>query len=179
MASETMADRAYLGGAFKEKFEKVPFDRRSARVVQSPSKMNKFYVFLFLPFDTNEGLEDYTRRMGEIAWSYGLVIKYKHQIASSITVIITQPKGSYYRSEAVYLYDYSKDLNFIQKKTADNLIKKHSILREYTDYNDLSRGHESKLKIKWGRNHPCHCGSGEKYKKCCLDSGIKMNSRYT
>ena len=22
---------------------------------------------------------------------------------------------------------------------------------------------------KLGRNEPCHCGSGKKYKKCCLD----------
>lgn len=24
---------------------------------------------------------------------------------------------------------------------------------------------------KIGRNDPCPCGSGKKYKKCCLDSG--------
>jgi hypothetical protein len=23
--------------------------------------------------------------------------------------------------------------------------------------------------MKLGRNEPCHCGSGQKYKKCCLD----------
>ncbi|WP_438024874.1 SEC-C metal-binding domain-containing protein [Sorangium sp. So ce233] len=23
--------------------------------------------------------------------------------------------------------------------------------------------------MKLGRNDPCHCGSGQKYKKCCLD----------
>ena len=26
---------------------------------------------------------------------------------------------------------------------------------------------------KLGRNEPCHCGSGKKYKKCCLDKDIK------
>ncbi|NCN95851.1 MAG: hypothetical protein GW917_03965, partial [Bdellovibrionales bacterium] len=24
-------------------------------------------------------------------------------------------------------------------------------------------------KTKLGRNDSCHCGSGQKYKKCCLD----------
>jgi SEC-C motif len=24
-----------------------------------------------------------------------------------------------------------------------------------------------------GRNDPCHCGSGRKYKRCCLDSDAK------
>lgn len=28
-------------------------------------------------------------------------------------------------------------------------------------------------KEKLGRNEPCHCGSGIKYKKCCLDGDIK------
>ena len=28
-------------------------------------------------------------------------------------------------------------------------------------------------KRKLGRNESCHCGSGKKYKKCCLDEGIK------
>ena len=26
---------------------------------------------------------------------------------------------------------------------------------------------------KLGRNEPCHCGSGKKYKKCCLDEDIE------
>lgn len=30
---------------------------------------------------------------------------------------------------------------------------------------------------KLGRNDPCHCGSGKKYKKCCLDKDQKMNAR--
>src|SRR3989344_1476945 len=28
-------------------------------------------------------------------------------------------------------------------------------------------------KMKVGRNDPCHCGSGKKYKKCCLDKDTK------
>ena len=27
------------------------------------------------------------------------------------------------------------------------------------------------LKMKIGRNAPCPCGSGKKYKKCCLNKG--------
>lgn len=26
--------------------------------------------------------------------------------------------------------------------------------------------------MKIGRNDPCHCGSGKKYKKCCMDKPI-------
>jgi hypothetical protein len=34
--------------------------------------------------------------------------------------------------------------------------------------NSLNMNQESHKKIKIGRNQPCHCGSGKKYKKCCL-----------
>lgn len=29
------------------------------------------------------------------------------------------------------------------------------------------------MSIKLGRNESCHCGSGKKYKKCCLDNDLK------
>ena len=32
---------------------------------------------------------------------------------------------------------------------------------------------KSSKKIKIGRNAPCHCGSGMKYKKCCLNRDIE------
>lgn len=35
-----------------------------------------------------------------------------------------------------------------------------------------------RVKPKIGRNEPCPCGSGKKYKKCCIDAppveGVKM-----
>ncbi len=27
----------------------------------------------------------------------------------------------------------------------------------------------SRKRMKWGRNWPCLCGSGKKYKKCCIE----------
>ncbi len=30
--------------------------------------------------------------------------------------------------------------------------------------------------MKLGRNDPCHCGSGKKYKHCCLDGAAKQSS---
>lgn len=32
---------------------------------------------------------------------------------------------------------------------------------------------------KLGRNDPCHCGSGTKYKKCCLDKDLKETGQPT
>lgn len=36
------------------------------------------------------------------------------------------------------------------------------------NYVELSPVSDSKLDSKIGRNEPCPCGSGMKYKKCCL-----------
>jgi TolA-binding protein len=33
-----------------------------------------------------------------------------------------------------------------------------------------------RLKIKIGRNDPCHCGSGQKYKRCCLEKDQQAES---
>lgn len=35
------------------------------------------------------------------------------------------------------------------------------------DFSDLLEAGEAKFKTKIGRNDPCPCGSGKKYKKCC------------
>ena len=33
---------------------------------------------------------------------------------------------------------------------------------------DMQNKHKNKTNVKIGRNDPCSCGSGKKYKKCCL-----------
>ena len=37
-------------------------------------------------------------------------------------------------------------------------------------YKSLAEARSSPVKRKVGRNDPCICGSGKKYKKCCLGS---------
>ena len=34
----------------------------------------------------------------------------------------------------------------------------------------------AKIDARPGRNEPCHCGSGRKYKQCCLDKDEKAAS---
>ena len=48
--------------------------------------------------------------------------------------------------------------------------RQHEALKKFLktgNYNDLYAP-----AITIGRNDPCHCGSGRKYKKCCLNKGI-------
>jgi len=37
------------------------------------------------------------------------------------------------------------------------------------------RGYDEKRKL--GRNKPCWCGSGKKYKKCCLEKDLKERGK--
>lgn len=179
LASENNATRAYLAQAYLEKFDKVPIDRRSARVVQNFGNKSHFYIFLFLPFYNSELTVKYTERRGVIAWQYAIATKYRNPEAKLITVIVTQPRGSKFRNESIYLYNYSKELTFEEKKLAKRIIDEAAILREFTDYSNSSRNHEGILKKKWGRNDKCHCGSEKKYKKCCLEKDQLLNTRYT
>lgn len=179
LASEKNATRAYLAQAFLEKFDNVPLDRRSARVVQNFINQSHFYVFLFLPFMDFESTIEHTKRRGEIAWQYAIATKYRHSKVELITVIVTQPKGSKIRNEAIYLYNYSKKLTVEEEELAKRIIHEASILKEFTDYSKPSKDYDGVLKVKWGRNDICHCGSKRKYKKCCLNKDQLLNNRYT
>lgn len=179
LVSESNGSRAYLAQAYLEKFDKVPNDRRSARVVQNPRNKSHFYIFLFLPFNNFESTVKYTERRGKISWQYALATKYRYSEAKLITVIVTQPKGSKIRNEAIYLYNYEKELNYDERKLANRIIGEANILREFTDYNNFLNNHDAVFKMKWGRNEKCHCGSKIKYKKCCLEKDQIINTRYT
>ena len=37
----------------------------------------------------------------------------------------------------------------------------------------MCKNHPHVAENKLGRNDPCHCGSGVKYKKCCIDAVYK------
>lgn len=38
-----------------------------------------------------------------------------------------------------------------------------------------SSGERTNRMAKIGRNDPCHCGSGKKYKRCCLAKGVSVS----
>lgn len=168
LASENRSSRAYLSQAFLEKLQNVPNNKVSSRVVQSPIIKSKFYILVILPFLKNETLEDFSEKRSIVAWQYSLALKYRLSKAKEIVVVITQPLESEAQSEGLYVYDYLKPLDHKNTLLAKKIITDYSILREFTDYTDSSTDRNAKLKVKWGRNDNCHCGSALKYKKCCL-----------
>jgi len=62
------------------------------------------------------------------------------------------------------------DLDFMLLKDRYNHMKKVNLLQHSAEAESSDRSRQSSKKAvtaKAGRNEPCPCGSGKKYKKCC------------
>lgn len=179
LAGEGRIARQLLSTAFIEKLHSVPLGIRSARVCFSP--VNKDRCFVLVVFSRIEGQSNGEYREQRVAAikSYSLVCKLKYPEARVITVIGTDPIGYGTRSEDIISIE-------IDALTDDELIQAKNIQRDYKVLSDMHpegfSGYADQVKPflkqqgatsthkKVGRNDPCPCGSGRKYKKCCIDS---------
>ncbi len=104
--------------------------------------------------------------------------KYKH-LNTIVGIAIDSPKYFNTTSEDFILFDceewsdeqekYYRDLNkYWRFFETDNLKMLH---KKSVEFPMLGPSNASNVKI--GRNSPCPCGSGKKYKKCCRS--IKYN----
>ena len=59
----------------------------------------------------------------------------------------------------------NEDLGFFE---SDSLTIQKKTVKEFPA---VTKSKE--LRVKIGRNAPCPCGSGKKYKKCCIDVRVK------
>lgn len=173
LAAENRISRYILAKAFHEKFLEVPPNRRSSRVIFSPSRKDKLYVFLFIPRDKEQEYENYRDERSNYIHAYAMVSKYKYPKAIDIVIIATEPIMADGRSEDIFSIEYGKSLSEEEESEAQRLINEDRILNDVW----LHRGNPLLPKIKepyrnkkakYGRNEKCPCGSGKKYKKCCM-----------
>jgi len=173
LAAEDRFSRYLLATAFREKFLEVPPDRRSGRVMFSPSNKEKIYIFLFLPRDKDQKYEDYRDERSSYVEAYALVAKHKYPRAKNVIVIATEPVMAEGRSEDIFSVEFNGNLSNEEKKEAQKLITEARILSDISPHRvnpfspDTKSPHRNK-RTKYGRNEKCPCGSGKKYKKCCL-----------
>jgi hypothetical protein len=181
MAREGRLARRFLSQAFLEKMEDSFRDRRTSRVCFSPVNKHACFVLVLYPRDDGEDYASYRAERVEILHRYVLATKVQFPKATQITVIGTEPKGSPGRSEDVLaieidtLDDETRALGerIIEE---DGILKHGHILNEKTPIfpvGDTSpKTIRKRMFTKVGRNEPCPCGSGKKYKKCCLGKGF-------
>lgn len=175
LASENRASRFVLSNAFMEKFNEVPSDRRSARLIFSPTDSKKLYVYLFIPRDEGQDYDNYREERANYIHAYSLVAKYLNPTAIDVVVISTEPQNSDGRSEDIFSIEYDEELSIDEKTEAKRLMKEERILNDMwktkknplLDNADKQQPYRNKA-AKYGRNEKCPCGSGNKYKKCCM-----------
>jgi hypothetical protein len=179
LAGEGRIARQLLSTAFIEKLQSVPLGIRSARVCFSPINKDRCFILVVFPRTEGQSKEEYREERVAAIKCYSLVCKLKHPEARVITVIGTEPIGYGTRSEDIISVE-------IDTLTDDELVQAKNIQREYKILSDMQpevfSGYADKVKPflkqqgsavthrKVGRNDPCPCGSGRKYKKCCIDS---------
>ncbi|HBM7638173.1 TPA: SEC-C domain-containing protein [Enterobacter asburiae] len=168
LASESRVSRYYLSHAFIEKFKQVPTDRRSARIVQSVDDKNKYYIFLFFPRYDFLSYAEYRMERFSCVKMYALAAKLKYSDVKKLIIIATESKDSEGRSEDVVYCRFDESLTKEERLLAQSAIKEHRVLSDFIPQ-PISNIHPSTFvnhEKKIGRNDPCHCGSGKKFKKC-------------
>ncbi len=168
LAAESRRSRYYLSQSFLEKFKQVPTDRRSSRTIESIDEKGKYYIFLFFPRDKFLSYDEYRMERFSCIQMYAFAAKYKYSQIKKLIIIATESKDSEGRSEDVVYCRFDKPLTKNERLLAQVAMKKYSILTDFTP-KPISNKHLSpviKNEIKMGRNDPCSCGSGKKFKKC-------------
>lgn len=168
-ASENMFSRAHLATRWNEKFDSVPADRRSARLVPSLCVSGRLYVFLFVPWIRETiSYSAYRQLRLQIMNAYATVLPFKAEGIQEAIIIATEPKGnSDVRSETVIHVAYDSEVRPDQMAAAQEFISAGQILDTVGTIRmpviSTGKAHYD----GYGRNDLCPCGSGKKNKKCC------------
>lgn len=180
LAIEPRMSRAKLSHAFSDKLMEVPQNKRSSRLIRSDYFEKKLYVFLFLPRDDEQSDIEYRDERQQFSNAYALVAKLIHPHITKVVLIATDTYGTVRTSEDIYCFNFDRPLETEEKILARKLQKEEGILKKaktgFNRPNWLKAIKKSTRKdspknyknVKPKRNEPCACGSGKKYKKCCM-----------
>ncbi|MGF1807587.1 hypothetical protein L4C31_20300, partial [Aliivibrio sifiae] len=130
LAQEPRVARAVLSQSFQDKYLEVPQDRRSSRIVFSPSNPTKAYIFLFIPRDEGQTDDEYREQRQSYNEAYSFVAKYKYPKITTFVVISTELKGTVRRSEDIYSVEYFGQLSKEDIQQAKELQKTERILND-------------------------------------------------
>lgn len=170
LASENFYSSSFLASTLFDKFESVPKGVRSARVVKSMSNPNRIYVFVFFPWgDDYTSYDAYRQERTACMHLYAYVALYKFHKAKEILILGADTKGREGGSETILAIDASVPLTSEERVMAQKIMKTYQILDNVSE----KRNKAFSFPKKFGRNDPCPCGLGKKYKKCCLNSDMQ------
>lgn len=184
MAKEPRFSRRALSEQMIKAIKQFP--ESSQRFMRNLSFMPSFYketgyVFLQLKVD---GITDYEndyrpirQEMLEIAC--GATRNRFSHLKTIVGIAIDAPKFAKTNSEDLILLDCSnwtdeKRKHYEKANEVIGFYKSNKLTiqkKSITEFPSLKKS-ENSTWLKIGRNSPCPCGSGKKYKKCCIDVEI-------
>lgn len=173
MAREPRWKRRYLAKAILDMLRTTPVDKRRLRVLPPVDKGDPHYLFLLLPTLYARTDDEYRTVRRNFLESCCAVAKLEYPEAEDIIGIATEPgmnNGS--RSEDAIYFD-ARGWNAEMESKARELQEKLGILKKPQRIAEHVQEYPSVpvagTKMKNPRNKPCPCGSGKKYKHCCLN----------
>ena len=163
------------------------FPESSQRIMRNLTFMpsyyeGKGYVFLQLKVD---GITDYDneyrpKRQAMLEIACGAAKNKFEHLKTVIGIAIDAPKYAKMISEDFILMDcthWPDDLRKHYEKANEglNFFKSDSLTMQKKTVTEFPIVQNAKGigRVKVGRNAPCPCGSGKKYKKCCIDVWVK------
>lgn len=171
LAREPRYMRRHLATAINDVIANTPPNMRRIRVDLPKSQKDPHYVFVAFPSSAVLGVEydQYRELRLNFLRACCMVVRLESPEAKDIIGLATEAGSEEVRSEDL-LYLDGRTWTDEQSREAQQLKADWSILvaPERGSGNIREYPKIKASRVKRGRNDPCHCGSGLKFKKCCL-----------
>jgi hypothetical protein len=189
LAREPRFHRRILACALGEFLQQKRAKAIAARVVKPIRPGSPYYIFLAVRPETDESYEQYREKRLHIAWAYLIEAKRKFA-ANEVVVIATETPGWSAWATEDLLYRGHEPLSAEEIDSAREFVEAQGVLKKLGEelggkaleypraQNRPSRlSYPDAEPLRIGRNSPCPCGSGLKFKKCCLRRQVPVADR--
>ncbi|MDD2179192.1 SEC-C metal-binding domain-containing protein [Acidovorax sp. D2M1] len=181
LASVSRHSRIILSETYQAKVKETPRHVRSSRIWHTENK-DQLIILVLTPRRQGKTYEEYREERRQWMQSYCYAAKVRFPSKSYFTAIGTEPGIGDIRSEDVFTL-HIPELSPEELESTKKLMKEENILNDtwqtkrsiYSQDTDIRKPIRNQL-VTPGRNDPCGCGSGKKYKKCCLGRGYDMGA---
>lgn len=181
MAQEPRIARLFLTAQLHDRWSHHEAGRVDYRLVASPTHADTLYAFVFVPnaFGTTA---EYRKIRQEYLRDYCLLVANKRRSFRHVFGIATEAGDEPYRTFDIVTFEakeWTPEVeSLVREIQADLEVTGEGAIHTLTDHSrttltearaDKPAAQEPLPRIgKVGRNEPCPCGSGKKFKNCCL-----------
>ena len=175
LAQPGRVQRRVLATALLEAVQQTPRGKRRIRYCLPSKPSEPYFAFLVLPPIPGASHEEYRVVRRGLLEATCRVIRLRHDDALDVIGIATEhgESGSLRSEDAVH-YD-GRNWTASEETTAREQQKRLGILLKPSQVRmsttEFPEEDAAVVQAKSGRNSPCPCGSGRKFKRCCLPRG--------